>query len=226
MPVDTQFYLSAIDHLRDPARNTRWRVLVPGAIFSDTGYQNTNAENLFEDTDAETDDFSLHVKTCKIPDITLTQLPHDYMGFKSFFVTNAKIDADLSFETIFLEDARAYEALLAWHQACINTGLLKIGDNLADAFTDASGLKLGLGHHKDDETTRVLRNTNVKVEMYNWYTGEVILRVNLINAVPTSVTGWDLNYLDGGLIKFNFTLHCDRWTVTVTTKGGNDANTL
>lgn len=226
MPADTQFYLSAIDHLKDPARNTRWRMLIPGSIFAATGYSNTNKENLFVDTTDATDEFALHVKTCKIPDITLSHATHDYMGFKSYFPVNAKIDADLQFQTILLEDARAWEAMLAWHQACINTGLLKVGDNLGDAFTGASGIRLGLGHHKDDETNPILRNNNIKVEMYNWYTGQPIIRVTLVNAFPTSVTGWELNYAEGGLSKFNFTLHCDRWNVTITTKGGNDANVI
>jgi len=42
----------------------------------------------------------------------------------------------------------------------------------------------------------------------------------LINAVPTIVGGWQLDYAEGGLNMFNFTLHVDRWTVDVSTNGG------
>ena len=233
MAEETQFYLSAIDHLKDPSRKTRWRMLLPGSILAHTGHANTNKFNLFEDSVEATDEFALHVKDCKIPDITLTQAAHSYMGFKSNFVTNAKIEADFPFKTILLEDARAYEAILAWHQACINTGLLKVGGNAgttgpgSDAFTAASGIKLGLGHHKDDETIHITRNNNIKIEMYNWYTGKVIMTVTLINAVPKSVGGWSMDYEEaGGLNFFTFSLHADRWTVNVTANGGNDSNTL
>lgn len=232
MPEETQFYLSAIDHLKDPSRKTRWRMLLPGSVLTSTGYASTNKLNLFDDTVEATDEFALHVKSCKIPDITLEQATHNYMGFKSFFTTNAKIDAEFPFQTILLEDARAYEAILAWHQACLNTGLLKVGGNAgttgpgADEFTGASGVKLGLGHHKDDETIHVTRNNNIKVEMYNWYTGKVILTVTLINAVPKTVGGWEMDYNEGGLNSFTFTLHADRWTVNITENGGNDSNVL
>ena len=232
MPEDTQFYLSALDHLKDPSRKTRWRMMLPGSVLTSTGYRNTNKANLFEDTIEASDEFALHVKTCQIPEISLDQASHNYMGFKSNFVTNAKIDADFPFQSILLEDARSYEAVLAWHQACLNTGLLKVGGNAgstgpgADEFTEDSGVRLGLGHHKDDETVHVTRNNNIKVEMYNWYTGNVLLTVTLINAVPTKVGGWSMDHENGGLNYFDFTLHADRWTVNITENGGNNANTF
>jgi len=225
MAEETQFYLSAIDHLKDPSRKTRWRMLLQSSILSHTFYNNTNKSDLFENSDESTNEFALHVKDCKIPDITLTQAAHNYMGFKSSYVTNAKIDATFPFKAIVLEDMRAYEAILGWHQACLNTGLLKQGATGIDVFTTQSGITLGLGHHKDDETIHITRNNNIKVEMYNWFTGKVIMTVNLINAVPTIVSGWSMDYEEaGGLNYFTFTLHADRWTVNITENGGKDSN--
>jgi len=223
MPFDTQFYLSAIDHLADPSRKTRWRMLIPPEILKSTGYNNTNAMDLFA-ADSP-DELALHIKTCTIPNMQYTQQGHNYMGFKSNYVVNAKLDADFPFQAILLEDMRAYEAILAWQQGGLNTGLLASGNDGAAPemfeFTTKSNIKLGLGHHKDNKDLgKVVRNNIVKCEMYNWYNGSVILTVTLINAFPTLVGGWQLDYSDaGGLNMFNFTLHCDRWEVKVTTNG-------
>jgi hypothetical protein len=56
-------------------------------------------------------------------------------------------------------------------------------------------------------------------------TGDLILRLNLINAFPIRVAGPSLNAGNPDLAKFTFTLKCDRWTVFVapdykTGKGG------
>lgn len=221
------FFLGAIDGLRDPFKTTRWRLWIPGEVFLATGINPTNGDP-FGTVEGESD-FSLHIKTAKIPDITVDSGSVDYMGFKSFYPTGAKIDAELDYETIMLEDMRAYEAVLAWQQSVLNTGVL-VDSNNKDRMSQ-TGLELGLGNHKvaTNPTANVLRNQNVKVELYNWMVGDVILRLNLINAYPIKVTGPSLNYSNAELAKFNFTLKCDRWTVHVpenlkTGKGdGSDA---
>lgn len=221
---DTPFYLSAIDHLADPSRKTRWRMMIPSEIIKSTGYSNTNYADLF--SEESPDELALHIKTCTIPNMQYMQAGHNYMGFKSNYVVNAKLDADFPFQAILLEDMRAYEAILAWQQGGLNTGLLK--SEGTDLFTDASKLQLGLGHHKDNaELGKVVRNNVIKCEMYNWYNGNIILEVKLINAFPTSVAGWQLDYSDaGGLNMFNFTLHCDRWEVNVTKNGATPTQPL
>lgn len=226
--ANSTFFLTGIDGLRDPARSTRWRVLLPGDIFKETGYSNTNGgkdRNLFETNSAE--EFALLIKKCTIPEITLETKDHEYMGFKSQYVTNAKIDADFPLEAIMLEDMRAYEALMAWHQNCINTGLLvspeATGDTADgdDRTTTLSGIDLGLGVHKEagkgETPVHTVKNSGIKIQMYNWFkTEEVILEIRLINAIPKRVGGFSLDYgPSGNLIKFPFTLHADRWTIRI-----------
>lgn len=208
------FFLSQIDNLRDPVRNTRWRVLIPSEVFAASGIQVTNGDQFTNGEDG-TDNFSLHVKSCKIPEITLTEGKHWYMGFPSSYPTNATIEANLDFSTILLEDMRAYEAMLGWEQACLNTGLLV--DKGGTDRMNLTGVRLGLGNHKDTDnpTSQVLRNSNVKVQLYNWMRGDVIMTLTLINAYPTKVGGFDLGYESANLVNFNFTLHCDRWTINI-----------
>lgn len=208
------FFLSQIDNLRDPVRNTRWRVLIPSEVFAATGISITNGDQFSNGQDG-TDDFALHVKTCQIPEITVMEGQHHYMGFPQHHPINAKIDANIAFETIMLEDMRAYEAILAWEQAALNTGVL-VNESNQDRMNQ-TGLRLGLGNHKDPEsaTSIILRNNTIKVELYNWMRGDVIMRLNLINAYPTKVGGFNLSYKQADFVKFDFTLHADRWTIQI-----------
>lgn len=213
MPVNpkSDFFLGAIDGLRDPFKTTRWRVLIPPAVFAATGVNPTNGDPF--GTIAGEDNFALHVKSCTIPEISVEHKEVEYMGFKSFFPVNAKIDAEIEFEAILLEDMRAYEAMLAWEQSIINTGLLI--DDVNQDRMGQTGLELGLGNHKvgTNPTHEVLRNTSVRVELYNWMRGDVILRLTLINAFPIKVAGPALAYGNADLAKFKFTLKADRFTI-------------
>lgn len=209
------FFLSAIDNLRDPVKNTRWRMLVPNTIFAATGISVTNGDQ-FSGGEEGTDEFALHVKTAKIPDITITEGQHNYMGFPSKHPINATIGGTMDFQTILLEDIRAYEAVLAWEQSCLNTGILVGDDGVTDRM-NLTGLRLGLGNHKDSNnpTSAVLRNQTIKVELYNWMTGDVILQIYLYNAWPKSVTGGNLSYTNAEIMNFNFQLIYDRWGVHI-----------
>ena len=230
--ITKSFFINAIDNLVDPMRNTRWRVFVPDTIWNAVGIKTTNGPSF--NADAYGGDFFLHVKTAKIPEITITEGAHYYMGFLSNYPINAKVNGEMPFETIMLEDIRAYEAMLGWSNACINTGLLMPGGQLNagtgdqnDRMTD-TGIRLGLGSHKDVKNIdhEVLRNQTVKVELFNWMTGSPILTITLINAWPKAVSGADLTYKsDASLVNFNFTLIYDRWNVVVhkydTERAGN-----
>jgi len=209
------FFLSAIDNLRDPVRNTRWRMLIPDTVFAATGIAVTNGDQFANGQDG-TDEFSLHIKTAKIPDISITEGKHWYMGFPSNHPINAEIGGEQGFQTILLEDMRAYEAILGWEQACLNTGILVQEDGVTDRM-NLTGLRLGLGNHKDqaNPTSAVLRNQTVKIELYNWMTGDVILQVFLYNAWPKSVTSGDLSYESANIMNFTFNLIYDRWGVHI-----------
>jgi len=208
------FFLSQIDGLRDPVRNTRWRVLVPSEIFAGSGLEVTNGDQ-FSNGEAGTDEFALHIKSFAVPKVELTAQKHNYMGFEQEHVVNASISGDSRMEVILLEDMRAYEGIIAWEQSCMNTGIL-VNSNKQDRMNQ-TGLRLGLGNHKDiaNNTSIVVRNADVKVELFNFMRGDVIARYNLINAYPKSVDGFNLTYKNADLVNFNFTLHYDRWTVEI-----------
>ena len=207
------FFLSAIDRLRDPVRDTRWRVLIPAGIW-DSVIPQQNSSDTMGIADTLGENFALHVKTCKIPGIDTKFAEHNYMGFKSSYPVNSEISADLSFSTILLEDMAAYELMYAWNQAILNTGILTNNTGETDRVSSLDGPDLGLGNHKQDPTVEnfTLRNSNIKIELYNWANGQPILELTLINAWPSKINEMAFKYAtDASLVHFDFQLHCDRW---------------
>lgn len=212
------FFVNKLDTLRDPVRNTRWRLLIPNTIFGAVGQKTTNGNSF--DEDGGEDEFAIHVESFKQPKIELKTSQLDYMGFPSHFTTNAVIDGESTFTAKLLEDMRAYEMMLAWTQACINTGLLVKSPGGDDKRSDGNkeNIHLGLGTHKDTTQANVLynsvlRNNTIKVELYNWMNGNVMSTTTLINAFPKMVTIDDTftQSADAKLVKFSFTLKYDRW---------------
>jgi hypothetical protein len=219
------FFQSGIDGLRDPVRSTRWRVKIPTEVLKVVGKVNL-ANGNFAGTEDGTDNFALHVKSCKFPERVIQMQEQFYMGFGQAHVTNATLAADIPFQSILLEDMRAYEFMLAWQSMCINTGVL-INEAGVDKVNQSANIRLGLGTHKDtnnNDLVGVVRNSTVAIELYNWMNGDVIARMNMVNAFPINVGGFDLAYQTASLINFPFTLHCDRWEVAVIEKYAETAN--
>jgi hypothetical protein len=139
--------LSQIDNLRDPVRNTRWRFLIPSEVFAASGIQ-LPMVIIYHGEDG-TDNFSLHVKSCKISRNYQTEENTGKWEFLPHIQPMLLIEANLDFSTILLEDMRAYEAMLGWEQACLNTGLLV--DKGGTDRMNLTGVRLGLGNHKDTD---------------------------------------------------------------------------
>lgn len=209
------FFLSAIDNLPDPLRDTKWRLLIPSDIFKATGIKVSNGVD-FGIGEAGTDDFALHIDAAEIPEQKLNTDKINWMGFNSSYVTGADISGEIKFTAKHLEDLRVWEAMTAWMNSLYNTGIL-VNQTGNSRLVD-TGLALGLGAHKDinNPTSMVLRNNSIRIEMYNWMRGEVVFSYRLINAMPTMVGGWSLQHSDQAkLLTFDFTLHYDRPEVII-----------
>ena len=145
------------------------------------------------------------------------------MGFEKFYpVQQDGLAGQVDLTGLLLEDARAYETILAWNQCCLNTGILNSdgkGDTNAGSNRIADGknaIELGLGQQENysNPTAILLRNQNVTLELYDWMYGEVIMAVRYINAWPMSVSvPTDFKYDTATLAQFKFTLKYDRWNI-------------
>ena len=211
-----KFFITSIDTLRDPVRNTRWRVLIPNSILNIIPIGTTNAGSNFLG-DSASNQFSLHVKDCKLPTIKSKTKELWYMGFaQQHVVQQDGLHGELDFTTILLEDMAAYEIMMGWHQATINTGILS-NESQIDRLSPTIPLGLGVHKNNNNDYSALLRNQTISVELYNWMNGDTIYKLNLINAMPTSVGDMtELKYgPDADIMNFKFKLKYDRWTVHI-----------
>lgn len=219
------FWAGAIDHLPDPVRTTRWRFIVPTDIFKLVGVECTNGVHF--GTEGGEDEFALHVNgSMKVPKASTRAAKMNYMGFeKNFPVQQEGLAGTISPQVLLLEDMRAYEAMLAWNQTCFNQGILSnTGKNDAIHESDRTAnegnnqIYLGLGQQENHNNTYagLLRNASIRMELYDWMYGNVILSVLFVNAWPSTVgeiTGFE--YGQAQLAKFSVTFTYDRFNLFI-----------
>lgn len=213
----SKFYVTGIDGLRDPVRNTRWRVNIPSTVLDAIILDPTNDIGLKGGGESSTELFAIHVKDCKLPTIKSKTKELWYMGFAQQHVVQQEgLHGEMEFGTILLEDMAAYEIMMAWHQSTINTGILSDAAQV-DRMTGVLSLGLGVQKNSVNPYSNLLRNQTISVELYNWMNGDTIYRLNLINAMPTSVGDiTELKYgPDADIMNFKFKLKYDRWTVYI-----------
>ena len=221
--IDKVFWAGNIDQLPDPVRTTRWRFIVDQDIFQATGIDPTNGDSFGKDFESQKN-FTIHiVEGPKIPDLQTKEDKIMYMGFEKYYpVQQQQLAGTVDLTGLLLEDARAYETVLAWNQCCLNTGILNSdgkGDTNAGSNRIADGknaIELGLGQQENysNPTAILLRNQNVTLELYDWMYGEVIMAVRYINAWPMSVSvPTEFKYDSATLAQFKFTLKYDRWNI-------------
>ena len=222
------FFAANIDNLPDPVRSTRWRLCVDREIFEKVGLT-PSVGTSFAESEEGSREFSLHISGgAKIPDAKIKNESIWYMGYQKKYPTQQdQLAGNMTLNALLLEDGRAYEAMLAWNQCCLNSGILnRTGELDTDENRDRISIDrdvtthdriyLGLGQqeNKGNMTSEILRNSHVTLELYDWMYGTVIMGIRLINAWPSAVTVSDsLDYNNAKLMKFNFTLEYDRWNI-------------
>lgn len=191
------FFGSAIDHLADPFRTTRWRMLFSTSIFDALGMDLTNHYQ-FDHQDGEAD-FALYINEApQIPKVTLVEKDISYMGFKKLYPAGQTgLNGTMQMGGVCTEDMAPYEALLEWRNMVYNTGEL-VNANKQDAqwqnnriAQDSSNhIHLGLGQQANwqNPTAQLLRNQCITMELYDWMYGNCILSVTYINAWPKEVS--------------------------------------
>lgn len=220
------FYASAIDHLVDPQRSTRWRLVIPSDIFRLVGVNCTNGVHF--GTEGGDDEFALHVQGGgKIPAAKIKDAPINYMGFQKYFAVQQNgLANEMSFDILMLEDMRALEMMMAWNQTCFNQGILSNtgtndaiheSDRIANEGNNKIYLGLGQQENHNNPYAGLMRNASVRLELYDWMYGRTTLSVLLVNAWPRDVdpSGFPLNYDNAQLGKFRVTFRYDRFNLFI-----------
>lgn len=232
MPVNADkkkslFFAHAIDKLVDPVRSTRWRLVIPTDLLKKVGIEQTNGDYLDED------EMTLHINGgMKLPDVKIKADKINYMGFeKKYPVQQNGLAGSFNADILLLEDSRAVEMMLGWNQSCLNMGVLAASDNGSELHENnrtanspsGNNVYLGLGQQENDYGNdlnaykTLLRNQVIRLELYDWMYGRVILSVVYINAWPSEVNfgGFGLDYATAKLGKFQVKFDYDRFQMFV-----------
>jgi hypothetical protein len=220
------FYASAIDHLVDPQRSTRWRLVIPTDIFRLVGVNCTNGVHF--GTEGGSDEFALHVQGgAHVPPAKIKDAAINYMGFQKYFaVQQDGLAGEMDIKCLLLEDMRAYEMMMAWNQTCFNQGILSnTGTNDAIHESDRTAnegnnkIYLGLGQQENHNNVYagLMRNASIRLELYDWMYGNVTLSVLLVNAWPKHVDAsqFGLDYQDAKLGTFSVKFRYDRFNIYI-----------
>lgn len=219
------FFGAAIDHLADPFRTTRWRMLFSTGIFNALGMDLTNHYQ-FDHQDGEAD-FALYInKPPSIPSVELQKDQINYMGFKKQYpVGQTGLDGEFTVGGVCTEDMAPYEALLEWRNTVYNTGELSKSpkedanwETNRIAQDSSNHIHLGLGQQANwaNPTVQLLRNQCVTLELYDWMYGNCILSVTYINVWPKKVAiNSGLSYESARLGTWEANFVYDRFTMWV-----------
>lgn len=211
------YFVTAMTGLRDPIRTTHWRLRfnVP-LIRAQVGGE------LFPDVVSD-DDIAVMVKTASVPKVIINSVESWYMGQKVYFTTNTEYDKESSFSIQETADVRGFRFLGKWSELAHNTDLYHVGA-LGESAIDPNQRGVNLGSAKYPATAdggnSVVRNSGwLFLELYDYTTGEVILRVEYINVFPSSLGGFSLGYDNADLAKYDATFTHDYYRIILPKNG-------
>ena len=191
------FWGGAIDHLADPWRTTRARLVIPTSIFGLVGVEPSNGDS-FANSGGE-HEFAIRIlKMPPVPDVKITHNKMIYSNFPHEVPTGQQgMSGTFTITGYLHEDLKAYETLLAWKESIFNCGMLSESPTTAMLDSDSSRtanegsnkLYLGTGQQANygNEYSGLLRNAAIRTEMFDWNYLNCIMSICYVNCWPKSV---------------------------------------
>lgn len=212
------YFVTAMSSLRDPIRTSHWRLrfnvpLIKAEIGGD----------LIPDVNTD-DDIAVMVKTSSVPKVIINSVESWYMGQKIYFQTNTEYDKESNFNIQETADVRGFRFLGQWSELAHNTDLYQVGSLGNSAINPNTQRGVNLGSAKfpgnADGGRSVVRNSGwMFLELYDYTTGETILRVEYINVWPSSLGGFELAYENPDLAKYTATFTHDYYRIILPNNG-------
>lgn len=191
------FWGGAIDHLTDPWRNTRARLVIPTSIFALIGVEPSNGDS-FANSGGE---HEFAIRITDMPELPSVKTEHKTINYANFAhevpTGQSAIHGTFTIKGPMYEDLKAYETLLAWKETVFNTGML--AETPLSAMTDSDSSRvtnegsnkiyLGAGQQANygNEYSGLLRNACVRTELFDWHYLNCIMSVCYVNCWPSEV---------------------------------------
>lgn len=214
------YFIDSLNNLRDPIRTNLWRLNFNIAAIKANFPSGLDFLSDIEDTDS----ISFMVRSATVPKITVNSAESWYMGQSSKFSTNTEYAPTSTFEIEERQDVKGWRFLLMWNQHVHNTDALyhtKLDEAGTNRVIDPeSDTPVGLGTNKYPSSFNrglsLTRNTDwVSLDLYDYTTGEIIMRVSYVNFWPSEIGEASLSYENPTLMKYTFTATHDRYKYVV-----------
>jgi hypothetical protein len=188
------YYSTALAKTSEPIRNTKWLV--------NFNFSEFNSSSSFSNSDM----LSFHVKNVDIPSVQSTMDSIYYHGFERKLPASVDNAGSVSMTILEGENLIGYNALLRWHQACMNGGQFTDGSvSLMDNPLNST-YSLNSPNYSNGE---FVNNNVINIQCFSYVTGAEIFRVNFINIKPSKIGGVKLAYEGNELYKFDVTFDYD-----------------
>lgn len=209
------YFVTAMSTLRDPIRTSHWRLRfnVP-LIKAQVGGE------LMPDVNTD-DDIAVMIKTASVPKVIINTAESWYMGQKIYFQTNTEYDKETTFNIQETADVRGFRFLGKWSELAHNTDLYQLGKLGTSVINPDTEMGVNLGSAKYNNGGKsVVRNTGwLYLELYDYTTGETLLRVEYVNVFPSSMGGIALGYDAPELAKYDVTFTHDFYRIILPNNG-------
>ena len=229
MAINTDFFQSALDQLRDPIRTQMFKVIIDSNAL-------TSYKSEFSDMGISVDDInkaSLICHSTTLPGIDIQTADVPFMGYNQKYATQTRMTQTMPVSVMETEDLFAYKFFIWWNQKVQKSNILKVTDTPTDSDDTSHPFPqthiAGLGTQKAGGRGLIRNDGLISVNIYRWSSptgsGDVtetesssippIIRLNLINAYPTNIGTVSLDHATAGLLKFNITFTFDRFQFVI-----------
>lgn len=220
------YFVSSLEKVGDPIKTNLWKMQFD---FTELRRYEENLGANFNVFDSET--LSLMVKDYSPPIIEMnTQSIFFHGGAKKVLPTTQQQDDTVTITIQENNRLTGYQNIMRWMQYCINTYAYSpdaIGEEVKmlsnNTFSNVYGYGSPIYKNKDEDVVgNFFVNTNtIAVDLYDYSTGEVILRVSYINIFPVKIIPPKLEYASSNLYQYQVEFKYSRHVLSIPTGNGS-----
>ena len=222
------YFVNSLANAGDPIRTNLWKMNFDFTELRSYEEQLGTNFNIF---DSET--LSLLVKDYTPPTVEMAAEPIYFMGgARKVLPTTQESEDDFTITIQENNNLTGYKNLMRWMQYCVNTfgySPANIGEEALlftkNTYSNAFGYGAPIYKNKDDVNIGnfFVNNNTLSVDLYDYTTGEALMRISYINVFPVKLTPPKLDYSTSNLYQFQAEFRYSRYVYTIPTSSGQIA---
>lgn len=217
------YFVTSLEKAGDPIRTNLWKL---NFDFSELRRYEENLGTNFNIFDSET--LSLLVKDYQPPTVEMnSEAIYFQGGAKKILPTTVEHDDTLVVTIQENNKLVGYKNLMRWMQYCVNSFSFSpdsIGEEATElsqsGFNNVFGYGSPIYKNKDNEVIGnfFINNHTMFADLFDYTTGDAIVRFSYINVFPVKLTPPKLDYNSSNLYQFQAEFKYSRYIYTLPTK--------